>query len=223
VGAPDCPASLVEHGDACVATSMALPSVVPEPTQGALSPPISSIPSSYASGASSRRRFAESAAQWPRVAGDIAAPRQSAVTVSGEDEGLIMAAFIVFDVGWILGWLGTLIDEAQGGGCTTFSGTSPGRRVSCGGWAWSFAPFGGAMASAFTTPSSAFHSSGWGIGFSIPALILNAVGGVMSLIAFSNETTELGFRLLQTDQGLSATLSPAVQGGDAGLTLSMSF
>jgi hypothetical protein len=159
--------------------------------------------------------------QWPSVTTDHDRPSRRATIGRGEDEGLIIAAFAVFDMGWAIGWLGTLIDEVALA-CTDFS-TFPGRRMSCGGAAWSLVPFGGALASGLTTPSGASHSLGFGIGFGIASVIFQGIGGIMSIIAFANETTEVVLQPLRLGDSLSASLSFGAEAADAGLTVGLTF
>ncbi len=225
VGAPSCPSGLVEHGDACVAPSSAAMPItttsdvsVPDPTGITTAAPAAYGSSGRAAARGRAPLFATSVEGWPEVAGDLDAPRARATEVHGEDEELIIAALVVFDVGWVMGWLGTMLDEIVLG-CTNFSGG----RVSCGGAAWSLVPFGGALGSAFTTRSGTFHSSGFGIGFSIASVIVQSIGGIMAIIAFANETTEVGHQSIHTDNSLSASLVPGAAGADAGLTLELTF
>lgn len=94
-GAPRCPAPLLEHGDACVATTIAGgyddPSGVDAPglvlTDG-----------------------------WPLREGSEHPPRARVVTGRGEDEPLIALACAIFDIGWSLGMMGGALDELQDGG-----------------------------------------------------------------------------------------------------------
>lgn len=223
VGAPLCPSGLVEHGDACVApstttTSAAASGDVPEPMGITTAAPPAYGSTSRPAARGRAAMFATDVEGWPEAAGDLDAPRARATQVHGEDEELIIAALVVFDVGWVMGWLGTMIDEIILG-CTSFSGG----RVSCGGAAWSLVPFGGALGSAFNTPSGTFHSSGFGIGFSIASVIVQSIGGIMAIIAFANETTEVGHQSIRTDNSLSASLLPGATGADAGLTLELTF
>lgn len=227
VGAPSCPSGLVEHGDACVAPSSGAMSTTTT-ASGDLSVPdpagiTTAAPAAYGSTSRVAARgrtpmFATDVEGWPEAAGDLDAPRARATDVHGEDEELIIAALVVFDVGWVMGWLGTMLDEIVLA-CTNFSGG----RVSCGGAAWSLVPFGGALGSAFSTPSGTFHSSGFGIGFSIASVIVQSIGGIMAIIAFANETTEVGHQSIRTDNSLSASLLPGATGADAGLTLELTF
>ncbi|MBN8612355.1 MAG: hypothetical protein J0L92_17300 [Deltaproteobacteria bacterium] len=224
VGAPVCPSGLVEHGDACVAPSTSTTSAagsdasIPDPRGLTTATPSAYALTDRASARSRTTLFATNVDGWPEVAGDLAAPHARATEVHGEDEELIIAALVVFDVGWVMGWLGTMLDEIVLA-CSSFSGG----RVSCGGAAWSLIPFGGALGSAFTTPSGTFHNSGFGIGFSIASVCVQAIGGIMAIIAFANETTEVGHQSIHTDNSLSASLLPGAAGSDAGLTLELTF
>ncbi len=238
VGAPACPEALVEHGDACMLAELEDEGFdeaddEPEVTQRDHVPPPTSAPPRARGypiftpdgyGGTGPRWFGASTEAWPSRAGHPDAPRVRPSMGTGEDEGLITAALVVFDVGWILGWLGTWIDEAQGGGCEEFSsGFGSSRRVSCEGWGWSFVPIVGALASGLTTRSGTFHSSGWGIAFGISSIIVQGIGGIMAIIAFANETTEAVYQPLSGATGLSARLVPGAAGADAGLSLDVTF
>lgn len=225
VGAPACPEGLVEHGEQCVAPSLAISvtsgTVVPEPASASTATPQPTSRRYETSRSRTSRSFAESVEGWREVTDDVYAPRARAAMTQGEDEGLIIAALAVFDTGWVLGWLGTMLDEIVLA-CSDFS-TFPARRFSCGGAAWSLVPFGGALGSGLTTPSGASHSSGFGIGFGIASVILQGIGGIMAIIAFVNETNELGYQPMHSGTGLSASLLPGAQGADGGLTFELAF
>jgi hypothetical protein len=121
----------------CVAPVLSSLSAVPEvvPTDGPSRPPAYAVTlGGY--GARSQRDDA-STELWPSSSGRIDRPTRRALVVRGEDEGLIMASLIVFDVGWVLGWLGTVLSE--GVGCRVFTGFGE-VRVGCDAWPWAFIP-----------------------------------------------------------------------------------
>jgi hypothetical protein len=221
-GAPTCPAGRVEHGADCVATSPAV-TALPEPG------PSSSVPSlelgSYAEAAQARRgpaSFASSTAGWPSVHEVSDVPERRVFVGRGEDEGLIVAALVVFDVGWVLGWLGTMLGEI-GGSCTDFSGPFGSRRVSCDAWGWSLVPIGGAITAGIVSHHGSRTNFGVGIGFGVPATILQGIGAIMAIVAFSNETTELVFQPVELGRGLSASLDLGAPGSDMGLSFGLTF
>lgn len=218
VGAPACPAGLVEHGDACVAPvsgSLGL-EVVPTLPSGAgiAGPPTYAR---FTEGYDPAPRREDSTEAWPSSAHRIDRPTRRAIVVRGEDEGLIIASLVVFDVGWVLGWLGTVLSE--GIGCRQFTGFGE-VRVSCDAWPWAFIPIGGGMAAGMAALS---RGSGFAFGFGIPSVILQGIGAIMAIIATSNETTELALQPMRLGESLSASVSFGAEAADAGLTVGLTF
>ena len=216
-GAPRCPDGLVEHGDACVAPAHAVS--VPTLAEGASStaPPAYAIaPGAYAAGHATREEATTEG--WPD-AGDapLARPTHRVVVSRGEDEGLIAAAFVVFDVGWVLGWLGAVLSEATG--CRTFTPFGS-ASTGCDAWPWAFIPIGGGMAAGMAAIS---RGNGFAFGFGIPSVILQGIGAIMSIIAFANETTELVLQPMRLGGSLSASLAIGAESSDAGLTFGLTF
>lgn len=216
VGAPACPEGLVEHGDACVAPVLASVDLVP-----ALSADASTArPPAYArftEGYDPAPRREDSAEAWPSSRERLDRPTRRAIVVRGEDEGLIVASLVVFDVGWVLGWLGTVLSESVG--CRQFTGFGE-VRVSCDAWPWAFIPIGGGMAAGMAAIS---RGSGFAFGFGIPSVIFQGIGAIMAIIATANETTEIALQPMRLGESLSASVSFGAEAADAGLTVGLSF
>ncbi len=217
-GAPACPAELVEHGDTCAGRAEVL---VPAPTEVSEVPPSLSAASGYAAAARPRQprsMFADSTDGWPSLRNVSDVPERRALIGRGEDEGLIIAALVVFDIGWVLGLAGTMLGEI-GGSCTDFS-VGFGRGVSCNTWPFAAIPVIGSMISGFTGGN---RRNAWGYAMGIPSIIFQGIGAIMAIIAFSNETTEIVLQPIQLTPGLSATLLPSAPGTDAGLSFGLTF
>lgn len=210
-GAPLCPPGLVEHGETCVASALsALPS--------APSPPGARGRDAYAEPTFPR---AASTDGWPVAVGDAHAPGAWVFPGRGEDEGLISVAFAIFDVGWLLGWIGVLADEAAG--CSSdFFGS--GRTFSCGGWQIAGVPLVGGIVGGLVNFSPGFRRSSFGIAFGIPSVILEGIGLFVLLpIAFANSTSEPAFMPIHLNDDVTASLELSAPGADAGLSLDVSF
>jgi hypothetical protein len=211
-GAPTCPGELVEHGAACVAPAAAI--ALPEPMTA-------TVPEGYETGgyAAAPRTtrtsaaFADSTAAWPSIESTETQGLRRAFVARGEDEGLILAALVVADVGWVLGWLGTMLGEI-GGSCGS---------ASCNAWPWAFVPIGGAMAAGLVSHNGFRDTLAVGLGFGIPSVILQGIGAIMAIIAFSNETTEIVLQPISVAPGLSASLERGAPGADGGLSLGLTF
>ena len=180
-GLPECPSELVEHGESCVGAVMTAPG------SG-----YGSVPSIEPGEAPS---IASSTAGWPSAHGAEDAPGAWAIAGRGEDEGLITAAFAVFDLGWALGWIGGFLNEWQTGGSS---------------WVLSGIPLAGAMIGAFVDfgPSRGF--SGFGLAFMLP-------------IAFANETSETVFQPVDFGGDVTASLELSAPGSDAGASVRIGF
>lgn len=226
-GVPACPTDLVEHGEDCVVRAQASVPTTEAPTTGAPAqadapgpaeqasvPPAYSVSAGY--GETVREALATTLA-WPSSSARQDAPRHVAVVTRGEDEGLITAALVVFDVGWLLGWLGTVLTEASG--CRTFTGFGE-VRVACDAWPWAFIPIAGGMSAGIAGIN---RRSGLAFAFGIPSVILQGVGLIMTIIAFSNETTEIAVQPLRLGRSLSASLTLGAESADAGLTLGLRY
>lgn len=191
-GAPTCPTGLVEHGETCVA------------------PAVSSTGyGGFGAGAVPSR--ASSTAAWPSSTEDENAPTAWATQGRGEDEGLIIAAFVVFDVGWLLGLLGGFLDELRAGGSS---------------WVIAGAPLVGGMVSAFVNLTPSRDTWGFGVfsfSFGIPSIIFQGIGLIMMPIAFANETTEAVFSPIDVAPGVTASIAPSAPGADLGLSLHVGF
>lgn len=218
-GAPSCPGELVGHGASCVARASALPS--PLASLDGAPPPLEA---SYAEAARSRRSlstFTDSTHLWPTSGQTSEPPTHRAFVGRGEDEGLIIAALVVFDVGWVLGWLGTMLGEI-GGSCEEFSPFGS-RRVSCDAWGWSFVPIGGSIMAGLVSHHGSRRNWAVGFGFGIPSVILQGIGAIMAIVAFSNETTEIVLQPIRMGGGLSASLQLGAPDSDAGLSVGITF
>lgn len=217
-GPPTCPEPLVEHGDACVARELAgdEPSSLPE--VGTTRPAAYPVSSGYQAAARApSSAVLASTEDWPRSAGRLDRPTHRSIVVRGEDEGLIMASLVVFDVGWVLGWLGTALSE--GVGCRQFTGFGE-VRVGCDAWPWAFIPIGGGMAAGMAAIS---RGSGFAFGFGIASVIFQGIGAIMAIIATTNETTELALQPMRLGESLSASVSFGAEAADAGLTVGLTF
>lgn len=214
-GAPRCPEGLVEHGEACVApvvaddtapapassavrSRLAPPPVFPDATAAALAPPVSA---------------------WPRAhEGALSRP----VRRSGEDGGLVAAAMVVFDVGWVLGWLVGMLDEATTS-CRTFvRGIRTG--ATCATWPLTFVPVGGGLAAGLMNFGPGFRdTAAWGLVLGIPSVILEATGLVMMAVALANEVHDFGFVPLDDTGQVSLRILPGAVGADGGASLALTF
>lgn len=219
-GPPTCPEDLVEHGDACIAPELFVSDAAPPPAEGATTtrPPAYALSAGYDTAARGPASTALPGADgWPRSSGRLDRPTHRSIVVRGEDEGLIMASLVVFDVGWVLGWLGTALSE--GIGCRQFTGFGE-VRVGCDAWPWAFIPIGGGMAAGMAAIS---RGSGFAFGFGIASVILQGIGGIMAIIATTNETTEFALQPMRLGESLSASVSFGAEAADAGLTFGLTF
>lgn len=222
-GPPHCPPALTEHGDACVARATTSgPPLPPPPTEGAVTgEPVSmtgddpmrlGMPEAYG-GVSTR--------EWPTHGEDRP---WRAVHVRGEDEGLIIFSFSIFEFGFILGLLTAGLDE-QAHPCFTSGGPfGGGVSTGCNSWPLAFIPIGGGVASGFANFGvSSFGGRAFGYIFGIPSVLLQLIGLVSMMISFSNATDELGFRPIGDPHGVSLSFVPGASGSDVGLSLDLRF
>lgn len=203
-GAPECPDGLVEHGEACIAPVesgtrarlLAPPPSLPEPPPAlaaALAPPISAWPATHE--------------------GTLSRP----VRRHGEDGGLVAAAMVVFDVGWMFGLLVGMLDEA-GGSCRGFRGGG-----SCNSWPLTLIPVGGGITAGLANFAPSGRSTYlWGFALGIPSVMLQGIGLIMLAVALANEVHDLGFSPLE-DGDVTLSLVPAAQGADVGASLLIAF
>lgn len=210
-GAPRCPEVLVEHGEACLApAATAFPTRAPGEELDIAGAP---VPPVYR---------ASLRAGWPEREALGATELARPVRVRGEDETLIIAAMVVFDVGWIMGWMIPVLEELTGGGCRAFGGGTTG---SCNSWPFAFIPVAGGITSGMTNFSGGGRVNfGFGIGLGSPSVILQSVGIIAIAIALANETTEMGYQPLEDEpRTAGARLVPGAPGADAGLSLDVVF
>jgi hypothetical protein len=240
-GAPHCPDGTVEHGEQCVlplsATASPSTAGVPAPmpqsydhveTTGDVpsAPPYAVFvePASIETPPSSTRID-----DWP-VRHD-GMTLSHVVRHSGEDWGLVTASLVVFDVGWALGILAAVLDEASHP-CASFSGGGFGgfsRSVSCNSWPLALIPVGGGIASGmanWASPGSGGFSSrnNWLAGFAlgIPSVILQGVGLISLAISLANEIHDLGFHPLALGDA-RIDFVPAAPASDLGLSIVVSM
>ncbi|MDQ3035476.1 MAG: hypothetical protein M3Y87_23930 [Myxococcota bacterium] len=217
-GAPRCPEALVEHGETCVAAALGpssggAPAALDQDAAAQVDLAGAPVPPVYR---------ASLRAHWPELEElgitELARP----VPVRGEDEGLIVASLVVFDVGWALGLLIAFIDEAGGGGCAAFGG---GMRGSCNSWPFALLPIAGGITSGMTNFSGGFRQQFvWGIALGTPSVILQTAGLIMLGIALGNETSEIGYqRLADEPRRAGVTLTPGAPGADVGLGVDVVF
>lgn len=206
---PRCPEGRVEHGEDCV----------PMATSGLGSPlgppglppgPAPELPSVVPPGTTT--------AGWPLAIGSPTAPDARAVIGRGEDEGLIVFSLVLFDVGWVFGWLGLLLDELDG--CTAGFG---GRHISCESYWWGLAPLFGAMTGTLANHSGGSRTNFIGLPFGITSICIQGIGIIAAIIAFSNETTEPTFQRLDLSDSVTASILPGAAESEAGLTMALSF
>jgi hypothetical protein len=224
-GEPTCPSALVLHGETCVARASIDAAPLPPPptdatpTDGA--PTMTSDPlwgAATGSQLETPDAYGITATDWP-IHGESRPYR--AARVSGRDEGLITFALSVFDFGFVLGWLTALLDEV-GHECAPL-GTFFGGGVSCNGWPLAFIPIGGGVASGFASFGVPSRGRIWGYVLGIPSVILQLVGTIAAIIAFSNTTSEIGFQPIGDPHGVSLSLVPSAPGTDLGGSLVLSF
>jgi hypothetical protein len=211
-GAPRCPEALVEHGEACLAPAIsASPGAAREsvPEGDLVAAP---VPAVYR---------ASLRAGWPERAGLDVETLARPVSVRGEDEGLIIASLVVYDFGWVLGWVLVFIDEVRGG-CGPIG---PGARGSCGSWPFAFMPVAGGITAGLTNFSGGRRTEfGWGLGLGPPSVIFQGIGLIMLAIALANETSETGYQPLADEpREAGASLVPSAPGADVGLSLDVRF
>lgn len=219
-GAPRCPAGLVEHGEACIAP------VVPEP------PPAGSLiePPRYESLVIPPTIEAPpppmSLEGWPVAHAGAVLHRP--VPRHGEDGGLVAAAMVVFDLGWTMGLLVGMLDEA-GPSCSTGAFFGSGPHVSCNSWPLAFIPVGGGIASGMmswpNTPPGSFGRRDtwiWGMALGIPSVLFQGIGLIMMAVALANEVHDIGLAPIVLD-GVTVSLVPAAQASDVGVSIVAQF
>jgi hypothetical protein len=223
-GAPRCPEGLVEHGEACIAAVGPAP---PQYSQFITAPPIEDAPLGYTppSELAQEAEPPRTTTGWPaRHEGESL---RRAVMRHGEDGGLVAAAMVVFDVGWMMGWLVGILDEATGA-CRSFSGFGGGSgTVSCNAWPLAFIPVGGGVAAGlfnFAPSSTGFvqRSATWALALGVPSVLLQVGGLIMMAVALANEVHDIGVVPLG-DGGVRLSFVPAAQSTDVGLSAVLTF
>lgn len=205
-GAPSCPGDLVEHGEACIAPATHAPMVY-GPGLTPYTPTLEST--------------ASSTDAWPFAEGSDIAPSRTATTGRGEDEVHIAGSFALFDVGWVAGWVGVMIDEANascGGGHGSF-----GSRHSCDSWPLAFIPVVGGILATTVTFNEWRSSGNPGIAHGIISVIFQILGLVAIPISLANETTELTYPSIDLGAGVTASISPTAPGASEGASFLLSF
>lgn len=208
-GEPACPIGLVAHGETCAAAIE---------RSGASTRGTGVTRAMYAGDATPSAASTEG---WPSATSAIDPPGAWVVPVRGEDEGLISVAFAVFDVGYLMGWLGVLLDEAAG--CAT---TWMGGATSCNSWPYAGIPLVGGIVGGMVNNSSTggWRRSGFGVGFGSASVVLEGIGlFVMIPIAFANSTSERGYQPITLSEGVTAAVRASAPGAEAGLSLDVSF
>jgi hypothetical protein len=218
VGPPACPAGFAAHGDSCVARAPESASAAGSGS-GSRAGSGPSIPDAPDSTRSDAYRAALRA-EWPTLEDTGVQLLSHSVDVRGEDEVHITGSFALFDLGWVLSWIGILVDELAHN-CTDSSFRFS---VSCQSWPLGFIPFAGAIAATTANlQGGTRRQSVGGIAIGIPALIFQVAGLIGLFVAFGNETTERGFQPLNGPRSGSVALVPGAAGADAGFSIDVSF
>lgn len=187
-GAPTCPPPLVEHGDTCVAPALAAPYPA---SDGTGAPGLPGVPGA----AALPPAYSVDRSGWPAIDSIPGISRLSRPLVTrGEDERLIVVMMALFDAGWALGWLETVIDNALG--CTAFTGSGSVARA-CDTWPFAFIPVGGAHFGGLISLNGSHREYGVNVGLGSPSVILQAIGAIGIAIALANETTEVAYQPLR--------------------------
>jgi len=159
---------------------------------------------------------AESVDDWPP--GHAGHTLHRSARQNGVDGGLVAAALVVFDVGWVFGWLtSTLSDQ----GCIA-TGTFEPYMHSCNVWGLAWLPLGGGLASGLMTFNGPRRYSGWELGLGIPSVALEGIGLFMLAIALLTRTHEWGFPRFDA-HGATVAVLPGAASTDVGATIGVAF
>ncbi len=204
-GEPRCPPELAEHGETCVARVSSTAPVPSAPTT------VATLGLSAAADLGVPEAYGPSTRDWPTLGEDH--PSRAA-RVRGKDLGLIEFALSIFDVGFLFGWLTAGLDEAS----------RPCAGASCGSWPLAFIPVAGGLASGLAQFGSArFRNVAYGVIIGIPSVILQVVGLIAAIVAFSGSTDDLGFRPIGDPHGVSLSFVLGAPNADAGLSVDLRF
>ena len=202
-GAPHCPEALVEHGDECVAPIASAPA----PSAWGPLPPPEATPAVPL--------------EWPDRDEAGARSLSHVVMAPSEDEGLLIGAFLLFDLAWWMGVVGGVLDE-QANQCDAgfFTGRS---RVptSCRSVGFAPIPIVGGLLAPLLNFGPGLRTNASFLALGIPSLILQIAGVVAIGVAFANGTIEPRYQPLGSPA--TVALVPAASGADAGLSLDLRF
>lgn len=160
---------------------------------------------------------------WP-LFGEIGrAHARRPVQSVGKDAGLLFLSMTMHGLGWLIGWLVPIIDEAAGN-CGTFTGGFGTERGSCGTWPLTFIPIVGSFIAGVSSFDTSRFSSGMGFAVGLPSMLLQTAGLITVIVALSGSTTDYHFEPLEAELGDAAlSLSFDAPNSDAGASLTVRF